>query len=90
MARGEGKTTRQMEAAPKGAIFIWCNGLTEYPRLLARNIGREDLRIESPTFLEERWKGLELSGVVVDHAAQLTDRQWDELQWALTRVRLGA
>lgn len=90
MARRDGATTRQMEAAPKGAVFIWCNGKTDYAVLLARKLGREDLQIVSPTWLEERWLGVELTGVVVDHAARLTDRQWDGYQGALTRVRPNA
>ncbi len=87
MPRGNGETTRQMEAAPKWAVFVWCNGQTDYPRLLAQKIGREDLQIQSPMWLEERWRGITLTGVVVDHAARLTDRQWDGYQGALTRVR---
>ena len=87
MARREGTTTRQMEEAPKGAVFVWCNGHTDYPRLLARKIAREDLQIKAPIWLEDLWRGLELTGVVVDHAARLTDRQWDGFQGALTRVR---
>jgi hypothetical protein len=87
MARGEGTTTQQMEEAPKCAVFVWCNGNTDYAVRLARKIGREDLQIKSPTWLEGRWCGLELTGVVVDHAAQLSDRQWDGFQGALTRVR---
>jgi hypothetical protein len=56
---------------------------------LAQKLGRADLRIESPTWLEESWLGLELTGVVVDHAARLTDRQRDGYQGALARVRPG-
>ena len=87
MERGDGTTTRQMEETPKGAVFVWCNGHTDYPRFLARKIAREDLQIKAPTWLENQWRGLELTGVVVDHAARLTDRQWDGFQGALTRVR---
>jgi hypothetical protein len=87
MPRGDGATTRQMESAPKGSIFVWCNGHTDYPRKLAKKINRDDLVVESPTWLEERWRGLELTGVVVDHSARLTDRQWDGYKSALTRVR---
>lgn len=76
-----------MEAAPKGAVFVWCNGHTDYPIRLARKIGREDLQIKTPTCLEDRWIGLELTGVVVDHAARLTDRQWDGFHGVLSRVR---
>ena len=87
MARGEGTTTQQMEGAPKGAIFVWCNGHTDYAVRLARKIGREDLQIKSPTWLDDGWRGVTLTGIVVDHAARLTDRQRDLLQEALTRVR---
>jgi len=90
MARGTGTTTQQMEKAPNGAVFVWCNERTDYAVRLARKIGREDLQIKSPTWLEDRWRGLELHGVVVDHAARLTDRQRDGFQGALTRVRSNA
>lgn len=90
MARGDGATTRQMESAPKEAIFVWCNGETSYPRKLAQKIGREDLRVKAPDWLECRWRGLEFTGVVVDHAAKLTDRQWEGYQGVLTRVRPNA
>jgi len=87
MERGEGETMQQIRTAPKGAVFIWCNGRTEYPRELAQKIGRWDLQIQSPAWLEDRWRGLKLTGVVVDHAARLTDRQLVGFQGALTRVR---
>lgn len=91
MARQTGATTKQMETAPKGAVFVWCNSHTDYAIHLARKIGREDLQIVSPAWLEwGRWRGLELTGLVIDHAAQLTDMQWDNYQAALTRVRSNA
>lgn len=82
-----GTTTRQMEEAPKGAVFIWCNGDLKYPRRLAHDIGREDLQIKAPTWLEDRWRGLEITGLVVDHAASLTHNQLDGYLRAITRVR---
>ena len=88
MERGEGATTQQMEAAPKGAIFVWCNGRTDYPILLARKIGREDLQIKSPAWLTSHvWRGVSLAGIVVDHAARLTGRELEELYYALACVR---
>jgi len=33
MARQTGATTKQIEAAPKGAVFVWCNGHTDYASL---------------------------------------------------------
>ncbi len=31
--RGTGRTTRQMEEASIGAVFIWCNEHLNYPTL---------------------------------------------------------
>ena len=45
--RGTGFTSRQMENAPDGAVFVWCNGHLDYPKRLAEHLGRKDLRIES-------------------------------------------
>jgi hypothetical protein len=74
--RGTGRTTRQMEAAPRAAVYIWVNSRLDYPKQLARDIGRDDLIIVSPSWLDsERFRGTALSGVVLDHAALLTYRQ---------------
>lgn len=76
--RGSGKTTELMKAAPIGAIYIWVNSHLDYPRQLAKLIGREDLQIESPSYLEgTRYYGLCLSGLLLDHAVDLTDAQWE-------------
>lgn len=66
--RGDGKTTRQIQDAPRDAIFVWCNANLAYPRRLALLLGRTDLRIETPIFFStERWRGLS-KDVVLDHA----------------------
>lgn len=66
--RGVGNTTRQMEAAPHGSVFVWCNGDLNYPCMLAEKIGREDLKIVGPEWLLNRhFAGLELSGLIADH-----------------------
>jgi len=89
MERATGETTRQMEAAPQGAIFIWCNGQLSYPIDLASKIGRSDLKIVSPIWLEGNsgYVGKRLTGVVLDHAANLTSRQWDGLNEARLRIK---
>lgn len=69
--RGTGRTTKQMQEAPRGAIFVWCNGQLSFPRHLAAKLGRSDLRIEGPGFFDirvPRFKGV-TTPVVVDHAA---------------------
>lgn len=79
--RGDGTTTKQMQAAPQGALFIWCSDdYRGYPLNLARRLGRTDLRIVGPRMLSERGRhrfmGLNLGGIVIDHAAHLTPDQY--------------
>ena len=65
-----------MKDAPKGALFVWCNGHLEYPKALARHLGREDLYIISPGQLENpKFRGRELSGIVLDHWTLLNERE---------------
>ncbi|GMW03994.1 MAG: hypothetical protein AMXMBFR84_51280 [Candidatus Hydrogenedentota bacterium] len=87
MERQTGATTRQMEQAPQGAVFVWCNHHLDYPQALAQKLGRDDLEIVGPTWLEgHAWYGLRISGIVLDHAAYLSDSQQYGLSKVLTRV----
>lgn len=87
MDRGTGITTRQMESAPKNAVYVWCNGVLFYPKELAKKIGRTDLEIVSPgRFDGYSFHGRMLSGLVLDHAAKLTDRQWENFKYAMRCV----
>jgi len=88
MARQTGQTTSQLKAAPKNAVFIWVSGATQYPRDLARKLGREDLKIVGPDWLtSDRWRGLELSDIILDHALTLKGREWEAYDHAKTRIR---
>ena len=87
MARRTGTTTQQIKAAPKGAIFIWINPDIEYPRLLANKLGRHDLQFRPPSWLVRGWQGIGLTGVVIDHAVRLTNRQREGYLGALSRIR---
>lgn len=88
MARGEGTTTRQMQEAPQNAVFIWCNDVLEYPRRVAARIGRTDLKIVGPVWLDdERWRGLEPTSIVADHALILDGNRRVSYQRALIQVR---
>lgn len=71
----KGQTTQQMELAPKAAVFVWVSGDLHYPKKLALAIGRADLQIEAPDWLEHRARAQRPSGLVVDHAARLTAEQ---------------
>jgi hypothetical protein len=84
--RGSGRTLRQMQLAPLHAVFVWCSPNLYYPIKLAHQIGRNDLRIVAPNWLaDNKWRGLELTGLVVDHAANLTEDQKEGLEGARCR-----
>jgi hypothetical protein len=71
-----------------GAVYIWVNNQLQYPRSLAKTLGREDLTVVSPGWLDSyQWRGMELTGVLLDHAARLKGDQWDHLFEARARVR---
>jgi hypothetical protein len=84
-----GKTTRQMRQAPCNAIYIWCNSDLGYPRELAIKLGRRDLYIKSPRWLEieAKVRGFRPSDIVVDHAAKLDSKQMTGLEEILNSIR---
>lgn len=77
MSRNTGQTSRQILDAPRGAIFVWLNSHIDYPKQLARYLGRNDVEIISPMTLES-WFG-KRAHFVVDHAACLTTKQLDRI-----------
>ena len=91
MSRGTGETTRQLQACPPGGLFVWGGGRLGYPRELAEKINRQDIRIVACDELEypERICGLRLPGIVVDHAARLTEVQYQGLLRLIPLVRKG-
>lgn len=79
--RGSGKTTRAMLAAPKDAVFIWVNHHLDYPKRLAKYLGREDLQIVSPNWLsDKRWQGCRFIAIEVDPDTCLSWEQWNILE----------
>jgi hypothetical protein len=62
-----GKTTRQMQRATQGALYVWhCADLT-YPTELAAHLGRNDLRIVPPShFRPGHWQQIR-QRVEIDH-----------------------
>ena len=86
--RGTGRTTSQIRSAPVGAIYIWPNSHLAYPRKIAEQVGRDDLRFVSPGWLTAgRWQGLNLTGLVKDHAVHFNEDEWQAYHNALTMVR---
>lgn len=85
--RGTGRTLKQMLAAPQGALFVWCNSHLEYPRNLARDNGREDLKIISIERLRnDSLLGIELRGLVIDHACKIDTETRMHIQHLQLRV----
>ena len=88
---GTGRTTTAMRGAPQGAVFIWpYRSSVEYARALAHYIGRTDLHIVSLSWLEpDQWRGLELTGIVLDHAASeiMKSREWNLYHAAESAIR---
>ena len=83
-----GITTKQMMDAPKKAIFIWINEDLHYPKSLAKSLGRRDLEIVSPYWLEScAFAGRILSGIIIDHATVFTLEQMCRLDEARRRIR---
>ncbi len=90
--RGTGRTTCQMLAAPRGAIYVCVHEQDArwYSRHLAHKLGRGDLKLVGPHWLEHHWQGRELTGLVLDHACHLTDEQRCNYQCALACVQKRA
>ena len=87
MARGSGQTTRQMQATPLGGVFVWCNDSLQYPKMIAVKIGRSDIKIVGPYWLDnEKWRGLELTGLTVDHATIMGEKRRISRDEAMNRV----
>ena len=93
--RRSGTTVRQMLAAPKGALFVWCTWNDDAARILAAKHGRLDLVIVGSDVLnhEEEWQKLrwrEFPAVVLDHQLRdsgLDDDQMRGYRFMLTRIR---
>lgn len=81
--RGHGFTTLQMQHAARDALYIWpVHGSLQYARDLARKHGREDLEIVSGSILDndaEKLRGRRLTGIILDHAAEPTDKEYELL-----------
>lgn len=63
-------TTRQMQAAPHGALYVWRNGSLHHPMALATTLGRNDLRIVAPEHFAGGHGDTIQQRIVIDHGAQ--------------------
>lgn len=88
--RGTGRSTRQMKAAKRDAVFVIRHTSSKrYYTDLAKHIGRTDLRIKSiAEFVDRAWAygGCRFTDIVLDHAVKLTDKQREYLAQLQTRI----
>lgn len=63
-----GHTSAAMLGAPQGAIYVWCNSRTDYPTMLARQLGRKDLVIKPASWLRPGVNIPSDRRIVLDHA----------------------
>ena len=76
--RSTGLTTEQLRHLPLNAYYVWIHSNIGYPKRLVQHLNRPDITIVAPDWLTgDRWRGLRFSYVGIDHAARLTDEQWD-------------
>lgn len=73
--RGTGTTSQQMLAAPKNAVYVWPHSDFSYPKELARKLGRDDLKIVGPGWVNNNLRGRRDVEVIIDHATELEPEQ---------------
>lgn len=89
-SRGTGRTSKQMQKAPQGAVFVWCNDKTWYATEFAKTLNREDLQIKPFSWLQERSvRGIDRSTrVVYDHATFDVNPMHDTARRTLRMLRI--
>jgi hypothetical protein len=84
--RQTGVTTQQMKDAPFGSVYVWCNGVMNYPRKLSQDLGRKDLQIKPLSWLTpQNLYGRTFATVVIDHAARLDSEGLEALEYLRIR-----
>jgi hypothetical protein len=90
LERGTGRTRQQLIDAPYGAIYIWpVSHSVGYVKQLAMSVNRGDLEFRFPSILDylgELCSMQKLTGVIIDHACELTKRQCDNLEIVKGRI----
>lgn len=88
--RGSGRTSNAMNQAPENAVYVWCDRHLDYPKRLARHLGRSDLQIVRPEWIvNERWRGQMFSGIIVDHAFWRSSSWNDNFHESLKIARMN-
>ena len=84
-----GTTTKQMEFAPKNAIFIWDNNCLFYPKQLALKLKRNDLSIVSKSWMtKHNLEGKIFSGIILDHSVVLSEEQQNLFSFFCAKAKI--
>lgn len=67
--RGTGRTTKLIQDAPMYSIFVWCGSDLHVPKKIAKELGRDDLRIEPLSFIRPHSLRAQEQAVTLDHHA---------------------
>lgn len=83
--RGSGITTRQIKAAPEGAVYVCLSGALDYTKHLAHALGRHDIRVVSAEWLRSPDLVIRARHVpgVIDHAVMDTTRFTDAQKYLI-------
>lgn len=87
--RGDGTTTKQLKEAKQNTYFICSSGVcAEYTKRLAVNLNRSDINIVTPSWIiDRRFRGLEISDIILDHSYVPTKLEYEILKEAQARIR---
>lgn len=85
--RCTGRSTRQMQAAPRNALYLVNREQMRYARDLAHKHGRDDLKIADANqfFRDNHYKGV-TDPVIVDHCLDLSREEFTVLQIHNSRI----
>lgn len=79
--RGSGKTRHAIMTAPKDSLYLCVNrNHVLYCKQLADHLERSDITFQCPDYIEQRRLAGSTKEVVIDHAAELDGRQWQEYE----------
>lgn len=85
---GDGTTTKQLKEAKQNAYFICSSdACADYTKRLAINLNRPDINIVTPSWIiDRRFRGLEISDIILDHYYVPTRLAYEILKEAEARI----
>jgi hypothetical protein len=87
--RGTGRTFKLVQGCPQSAVFVvQHHAMIGYTRMLCWHLKREDITVVTKNWLtENKWQGVPLTGIILDHDVQLTEQIVRALQLAKVWIK---